>query len=101
MGKYTAGFGLSFVVTSLLSAALVVLKESQGVLKTLMKAISGHHWVTHGALILVLFVVLGFVFSKVRIEQKLKLDTRKMVIAVLGGAIVRGGIIGAFYVVHM
>ena len=49
IGKYTRSFGLSFAITSVVSALLVIIKESseEGVLAA-MKAVTGHHWITHG-----------------------------------------------------
>jgi len=28
-----------------------------------MKLATGHHWITHGVLVLILFFILGFIFS--------------------------------------
>lgn len=65
LGKYTVSFGLALAVTSLLSALLVVAKESnEATVLAWMKAASGHHWITHGVVDVVLFLVLGFVFAQ-------------------------------------
>ena len=65
LGKYTVSFGLALAVTSLLSALLVVAKESnEATVLAWMKAATGHHWVTHGVIDVVLFLVLGFVFAQ-------------------------------------
>ena len=53
------GFGLSFVITSIVTALLVVWKETNESLKSLMKEFTGHHWITHGILILVLLIDLA------------------------------------------
>jgi putative flippase GtrA len=59
----TTGFGLALAVTSVFSAIMVFIKESnEGVLNFLKSF--GHHWVTHGVLNIVLFVVLGLVFAR-------------------------------------
>ncbi len=54
--KYNFGFGLSLVITSFISALLVVGKETNESLKSFMIEFSGHHWITHGILILILSV---------------------------------------------
>ena len=48
-------------VTSVVSALLVVLKEAnEHTVLAWMKAATGHHWVTHGIIDLILFVLIGF-----------------------------------------
>ncbi len=64
--KYIASFGLSLAITSLFSAALVLLKETNEGVMNWMKAATGHHWVTHGLVVLVLFIVLGFLLAWAR-----------------------------------
>jgi hypothetical protein len=51
------------MITSLLSALLVVLKESnQDTVLAWMKSM-GHHWVTHGILNIIVFFVIGFALA--------------------------------------
>ncbi len=65
IGKYSAAFGLALAVTSMLSALLVVLKEqNEETVLAWMKAATGHHWVTHGAFDLALFLLLGLIFAQ-------------------------------------
>ncbi len=70
LGKYTVGFGLSFAITSVLSAILVVLKEENKALHDWMVALTGHHWITHGVLALAVFVVLGYLLSRNKVAEK-------------------------------
>ena len=65
IGSGTIGFGISYAITSVFSALLVVLKESSETVYNLLAAMTGHHWVTHGVLDIVVFLVLGFVFSRI------------------------------------
>ena len=99
--KYTTGFFLSFVITSLFNALLVVLKETYTPLKTWMAAVFSHHWIAHGVFVLTLFVVLGLILSDAKIEEKLKLDDKKMSIALIATVIISGIIISGFYLVHI
>lgn len=101
ISKYKFGFGLSFVITSFFSALLVVGKETNESLKSFMKEFTGHHWITHGILILVLFVALGFLLSNNKLEEFLKFDTKKMLITIIGGTIISGIIIVGFYLIHI
>ena len=61
MEKYTAGFGLSLIVTSLLNAVILLIKETNDSVMSAMRAALGHHWTTHGAIVIIVFVVLGFI----------------------------------------
>ncbi|MEW5774898.1 MAG: hypothetical protein AB1916_15380 [Thermodesulfobacteriota bacterium] len=57
------GFGLALAVTSVFSAILVFIKESNEGVLDIMKSF-GHHWVTHGVLNIVLFAALGVIFTR-------------------------------------
>jgi uncharacterized membrane protein len=101
IGKYTKSFGLSFAITSIVSALLVILKESseEGVL-ALMKAITGHHWITQGLFNLILFVVLGWALSKANKGQGVKISANGLVSCIAGAVIISGILISGFYLLH-
>ena len=101
MGKYTTSFGLSLAITSLVSALLVILKESSedGVL-ALMKSITGHHWVTHGLFNLILYIALGWAFSKVHKGQGVKISANGLVSCIAGAVIISTVLIAGFYLLH-
>jgi hypothetical protein len=94
IGNYTTSFGLSLAVTSLLSALLVVLKEgNEETVLAWMKVATGHHWVTHGVVDLVLFLVLGFVFAQAGWGTRLSGNALALTIStsvVLSGLIIAG-----------
>jgi hypothetical protein len=92
-GATVIGYGISYSVTSIFSALLVVLKESNESVQGLLVALSGHHWVTHGILNLILFVVLGLVLS--RREINMSGDTLTKLVA--GSTVVGGLIIALFF----
>jgi len=99
MEKYTAGFGLSLVVTSLLNAVILVLKETSGAVMGAMKATLGHHWTTHGALVIVLFVGLGLIFSSTEIGEKW--DSQKLLKYIVWAAIISIVITAGFFLPHL
>jgi len=99
MEKYTAGFGLSLVVTSLLNAVILVLKETNGAVMSTMKAVLGHHWTTHGAIVIMTFVVLGFIFSSTKTGANL--DSRKMLKYILWAVVISGVIIAGFFLPNL
>jgi hypothetical protein len=101
IGKYTKSFGLSFAITSVFSALLVIVKESseEGVL-ALMKAVTGHHWVTHGLIDLIFFVVLGWALSKVNKGNGLKMSAKGLVAYIVGAVLISWILISGFYLLH-
>ena len=101
INKYTRSFGLSFAITSGISALLIIIKESseEGVLAA-MKAITGHHWVTHGLINLIIFVVLGWAFSRADKSQGVKISANGLVSCIAGAVMISGVLIAGFYLLH-
>ena len=90
LGKYTVSFGLSLALTCLFSSLLVVVKElSDKTVLPLMKQATGHHWVTHVVLDVILFVVLGLLLTKVQISPE-RLTRLIVASVVIGGLIIAG-----------
>jgi lipoprotein signal peptidase len=99
IGKYTRSFGMSFAITSVLSALLVILKESnEETVLAWMKAATGHHWVTHGIFNLIVFVGLGWALSRLDNGQGLKITANILVICIVCAVFVSGLIISGFYI---
>jgi hypothetical protein len=82
---------LSFLVVSIINAILVIMKESSEGLKKWMAGLLGHHWVTHGVFIIILFFVLGWLFSRMSYDEQWY--GQKTATIILIGAIIGGGII--------
>jgi hypothetical protein len=61
--KYTVSFGLSLALCSVINALLVVAKEKSLAVQSAMQKLTGHHWVTHSAIIIFLFIVFGVLFA--------------------------------------
>jgi hypothetical protein len=99
LDKYTKSFGLSFAITSLISALLVVVKETnEDTVLAWMKAASGHHWVTHGILNLVLFLFFGWLLARPNDGQGVNITAQSLVTSIVASLIVSGLIIAGFYV---
>lgn len=92
----TAGFGLSFAITSVLSALLVVWKESSQSVHDGLAAITGHHWVTHGLLDVIVFVILGFVL--VRLVGGTRMTASMLITAIVGATVISGLIIAGYFI---
>ncbi len=95
IGAQVAGFGYSYSLTSFASALLVVLKESNQSVLGFMVGLTGHHWVTHGLLAILLFLVIGWILSKSQFTKSA--NANSLIVAVIGSTIVSGLIITGFY----
>ncbi len=70
--KHTVSFALSLAITSLLSALLVVIKETnKDSVFAWMAAATGHHWVSHGVLVVFLFLALGWFLGRIGLGAQL------------------------------
>jgi hypothetical protein len=97
IGKYSVSFALAFAVTSLLSAVLVVVKEqNQDTLLAWMKAATGHHWISHGILDLLVFVLLGWALARIGFGARLSGNALSAIVS--GSVLLSGLIIAGFFV---
>jgi hypothetical protein len=85
LDKTTSGFVLAAAVTILFNTALALAKDVSAPLNAGMKQLTGHHWTTHGIADLILFLVLGFIFSQTRLGSKLGANA---VTAILIGSVI-------------
>ena len=92
------GYGLALALSSVASALLVVAKESSpnGVMP-FMKRLTGHHWSTHSAFALILFLVFGFLFTRANAAGRLQLSTRAFLRLFLTGIFFSAALIAGFY----
>ena len=95
-GTTATAFGISYAITSILSALLVVWKESSESVHSLLVAITGHHWVTHGLLDVIVFIVLGMVLS--RKSGGVHMTGRTLIVTVVGSTILSGLIIAGYFI---
>lgn len=93
----TIGFGLSMAITSVLSALLVVVKETNEPLLAWMKGATSHHWITHGLIDVVLFVVLGVLLSKAGGGKGLAMKPGGVAGAIVAAVVVSFLVISGFY----
>jgi hypothetical protein len=98
MERYTSGFGLSLIIMLLFNALLVVVKETTGLMKV-MAAATGHHWTTHGIVVVALFFILGFIFSGMQPQEKPWLDARGVMKGTIIATIIGYVIIVGFYLI--
>ncbi len=58
-----AAYGLSAAITVVFNVVLAFIKDSYPPLNSFMAHLTGHHWRTHGLVDVILFFVLGWIFS--------------------------------------
>ena len=97
--KHTASFGLSLALCAVLNALLVIAKErSQGVANWMQK-MTGHHWITHVAMILVLFALFGWCFARTNGGQGPKMPVHRLTGIVFSGVVAGVLIVLGFYLI--
>ncbi len=64
-----------------------------------MQKLTGHHWVTHSAIVLLLFALLGWSFARMNGRRGLTMSAGRMVKVFVSGVILSGLIIVGFYLV--
>lgn len=97
LGKYTESFGLSLAITNVISALLVVAKENSEALMAWMNALTGHHWVTHGVLVLGLFLMLGLLLPRLPRGGWTRPGSDAIAIAIAVSVVASGLIIAGFF----
>jgi high-affinity nickel permease len=62
-----------------------------------MKKITGHHWTTHSAVVILLFVVLGALFAVLRGGRGIEMGAGRLIGTVVSAVILATLIIVGFY----
>lgn len=75
MSASAAGFTLAAIVATIFNTVLTIIKEEYHPLNVYMKSLTGHHWITHGIAVVAVFLVLGFLFSRMGIVQRMRATT--------------------------
>lgn len=99
LSKYTASFAVSLAVASVVNGLLVVAKEKSPAVMAGMKRLAGHHWITHSAIVIALFFLLGWVLARANGGGGVKLPVNSLVRVLAGGVILGGLIIVGFYLI--
>jgi uncharacterized BrkB/YihY/UPF0761 family membrane protein len=99
VSKNTTSFGLSLALCAVLNALLVVAKERNKSVADWMQKITGHHWISHVAIILILFVIFGWCFARANNGQGPKIAVRRLTGIVFGGVVAGVLIVLGFYAI--
>jgi hypothetical protein len=99
LSRYTVSFGISLALASVADGVLVVAKEKSSPVMSGMQRLTGHHWITHSAVILLLFVICGLVLAQLDGGKGIKITGGRLICAVLSGVAAGGLIIFGFYLI--
>ncbi len=89
LGKKTIGYTIAAAIAILFSTVLTWIKETNPAVNTAMKNLLGHHWITHGVAVLLVFLVLGYLFSRIPSVRRTRggLVTTLLIVSVLAGGL--------------
>src|ERR1017187_5124213 len=99
VSRTTISFGLSVALISVINAMLVVAKEKNPTVMAGLQKLTGHHWVSHSAIILILFGFFGWLFARANGGQGLKMTVNSLIGTLVSGVVIGGLIILGFYLV--
>lgn len=97
LDRVSAAFAASAVVTILFNAALTIVKDASEPLHDFMARLTGHHWITHGIVVLAVFLILGWVLARTDAVRRIG-DTR-LVEWLIGSTVVGGGAVAIWFLV--
>ena len=87
-------FGAAAAVVIVFNTLLAWIKDLSGPLNSFMARLTGHHWITHGLVDLVLFLVIGFALR----ARRARFDGDRLVTGVLVASIIGGGGLALWFV---
>jgi hypothetical protein len=99
VSKYSVSFGLSLALSSVANALLVIAKEKSQAVQAAMQKLTGHHWITHVVIILILFVSFGWLFANAKGGQGLTMPVNRLIKTIVAGVLTASFIIVGFYLI--
>lgn len=94
LSKYSVSFGIALAIASVVNALLVIVKEKSPRVMDGMKMLTGHHWITHSLIVVVLFLGLGWGLAQ---GGGKAMTSRGLLGWVFGGVMIGAGLIAGFY----
>ena len=95
--KQSIAFGIALAIACVVNALIVVVKEKSPAVMNGMKSVLGHHWTTHSAIVVALFLGLGGLFTVLRGGRGLELTASRLIGTLVSGVVLAGVIIVGFY----
>jgi len=71
LDRATSAFALSAAITVLFNTVLTWIKELSEPFHDFLATLTGHHWITHGLVDIVVFIVLGLIFMRTETASRM------------------------------
>lgn len=94
LSKRTVSFGLALAISSVANALLVIAKEKSHAVQSEMQKLTGSHWITHVAIVLILFLAIGFLLPGLKGGA---IPVNRLIKIIVGGVVAAGVVIVGFY----
>jgi len=99
--KWVYGSIIGYFIAALFNAILVVLKESNESVHDWIAGTFGHHWVGHGILVLIVFIIFTLIGSAVGGGENLsETKSNTLILVAVAATIISVLIIGGFMIMH-
>jgi len=95
--RASSAFGLAAAVAVLFNTLLAWVKDAYEPLNTAMAHLTGHHWITHGLVDLVVFFGLGVVFLNAGVGARM--TPNAVTVRLIGAVVIAGLGLVAWFVV--
>jgi hypothetical protein len=99
VSKATVSFGLALALASVVNGLLVVAKEKFPPVMAGMQKLTGHHWITHGVLVLGVFALGGWCLGRANGGHGVTLTVSRLIGTLVAGVMAGALIIVGFYLV--
>ena len=95
------GSTVGFFIASLFNSLLTIWKETDESIGDALKNAFGHHWIGHGILVLIVFIIVTIVMSFVyKVDEIDESKSKIMTILIIAGSLLTILLIGGFFVAH-
>jgi small-conductance mechanosensitive channel len=99
--KLAFGSSVGYVITALFNAILVVAKESNEAFLTSLKTTFGHHWIGHGILVILVFIIATLILMTIYKGEFTDKTAKILTITIIVSTLLRFLIIAGFYITHL
>ncbi len=100
VSKYAVSFGLALALASIVNALLVIAKEASPVIFSALQKLTGHHWISHSAIILIFFAASGWFLAQVNGGRGPNISPARLLHSVASAVLLSTLIIVGFYLIH-
>jgi len=97
ISKCTIAFGLALAIACVVNSLIVVAKEKSEAVMAGMKKITGHHWTTHSAIVVLLFLGVGALLTLVKGGRGIEMSASRLIGIVVSAVAGATLIIVGFY----